>query len=60
VRLTSARSATNNRNESYKRRFRRRGEWLLGYRYLNVEVEDRRNEMELSLHGPMVGFGFVF
>lgn len=36
------------------------GEWLLGYRYLNVEVEDRRNEMELSLHGPMVGFGFVF
>jgi hypothetical protein len=30
------------------------------YRYLNVEVEDRRNEMELNLHGPMVGFGFVF
>ena len=36
------------------------GEWLFGYRHLSVEVEDRRNRIDITLHGPMVGFGFVF
>jgi hypothetical protein len=36
------------------------GQWLFGYRYLSVEVEDRRRKIELTMNGPMVGFGFVF
>ncbi|UNK49796.1 hypothetical protein MNR01_01800 [Lysobacter sp. S4-A87] len=36
------------------------GQWLLGYRYLSVEVEDERRKIDLTMSGPMVGFGFVF
>lgn len=36
------------------------GEWLLGYRYLSVDIENDRNNVDITLSGPMFGFGFVF
>jgi hypothetical protein len=36
------------------------GSWLFGYRYLSVELEDGINDVDLTIHGPMVGFGFIF
>ena len=36
------------------------GAWLFGYRYLSVEFETGDTNTELTLHGPMVGYGFAF
>jgi hypothetical protein len=36
------------------------GAWLFGYRYLSVEVEDHRNRVDITMNGPMVGYGFIF
>lgn len=36
------------------------GAWLLGYRYLSVEVETGNSNTEITMNGPVVGFGFVF
>lgn len=38
----------------------KRGAWLFGYRYLSIELETGDADTELSLHGPMVGYGFIF
>ena len=36
------------------------GAWLFGYRYLSVELQTGDTDTELTLHGPMIGYGFVF
>lgn len=36
------------------------GEWLFGYRYLTGELEAGDNTVDVTMMGPMVGFGFVF
>lgn len=36
------------------------GEWLLGYRYLSVELENGRNKVDITFDGFMAGFGFRF
>ncbi|WP_206860573.1 hypothetical protein [Lysobacter changpingensis] len=36
------------------------GAWLFGYRYLSVEVETGNSSTDITLNGPVVGFGFVF
>ena len=36
------------------------GAWLFGYRYLSVELETGTSNTELTLSGPMVGYGFIF
>ncbi len=37
-----------------------RGAWLLGYRYLDIALEPGNNEVDSTMHGPLVGYGFVF
>lgn len=38
-----------------------RGAWVFGYRHLEVEVEGRfGNSTEITMSGPMVGYGFKF
>lgn len=36
------------------------GAWLFGYRYLAVELETRDSNTEITMSGPMVGYGFIF
>ena len=36
------------------------GAWLFGYRYLSIELDTGDSNTELTLLGPMVGYGFVF
>ena len=36
------------------------GAWLFGYRYLSVEVETGNSNTEITMNGPVAGFGFVF
>ncbi len=36
------------------------GAWLFGYRYLSVELESADSKTDLTLSGPMVGYGFTF
>lgn len=36
------------------------GAWLFGYRYLDVELEDDDINIDLTMHGLMVGYGFIF
>jgi hypothetical protein len=36
------------------------GAWLFGYRYLSVDIEERNNNVDITMNGPMVGFGFIF
>ena len=36
------------------------GAWLFGYRYLSVEVETGNSNTDITMNGPVVGFGFVF
>lgn len=36
------------------------GAWLFGYRYLSVEVETGDSTTDITMNGPVVGFGFVF
>lgn len=38
----------------------KRGAWLFGYRYLSVEVETGDSNTEITMNGPMVGYGFIF
>lgn len=38
----------------------KRGAWLFGYRYLSVEVETGGTNTELTMSGPMIGYGFIF
>lgn len=38
----------------------RNGAWLVGYRYLNVELEPTGQEVNITMDGPMVGYGFRF
>ena len=38
----------------------RHGAWLFGYRYLSVEVETGDSNTDITMNGPVVGFGFVF
>lgn len=37
-----------------------RGAWLLGYRYLSVEVETDDSNIDMTMHGPVIGYGFQF
>jgi len=36
------------------------GALILGYRYLSVELENGGTDIDLTLDGPMVGYGFTF
>src|SRR5688572_3730619 len=36
------------------------GAWLFGYRYLSVEFETGDTNTDLTLSGPMIGYGFTF
>ncbi|MGY1458365.1 MULTISPECIES: hypothetical protein [unclassified Luteimonas] len=36
------------------------GAWLFGYRYLSAEFETGDSSTEITLNGPMVGYGFMF
>lgn len=36
------------------------GYWFLGYRYMAAEFEDRDSTTEITLNGPMFGYGFAF
>ena len=36
------------------------GAWLFGYRYLSVELENGGTDIDLTLDGPMIGYGFTF
>jgi hypothetical protein len=38
----------------------RNGGWLFGYRYLSAEIKTRGNDTEITLSGPMIGYGFSF
>ena len=38
----------------------KRGAWLFGYRYLSIELDTGDSDTELTMHGPMVGYGFIF
>ena len=36
------------------------GVWAFGYRYLSVDIESGTSNADITLHGPAVGFAFVF
>ncbi len=36
------------------------GEWLFGYRYLSVELENDRDSVDIVFDGVIAGFGFRF
>jgi hypothetical protein len=36
------------------------GAWLFGYRYLSVEVETGDTSTDITMNGPMIGYGFIF
>lgn len=36
------------------------GAWLFGYRYLSVELQTGDSDIEITMSGPMVGYGFRF
>lgn len=38
----------------------KRGAWLFGYRYLSVTLASQENDVDITMHGPMVGYGFRF
>jgi hypothetical protein len=38
----------------------RRGAWIFGYRYLTVDLEARGNAVDITMSGPMIGYGFKF
>ncbi|MET0756178.1 MAG: hypothetical protein ABWY31_08685 [Pseudoxanthomonas sp.] len=38
----------------------KRGAWLFGYRYLSVELETGASKTDLTMGGPMIGYGFIF
>ena len=36
------------------------GAWLFGYRYLDIDVEPTGQRINVTLSGPMIGYGFRF
>lgn len=36
------------------------GAWLFGYRYMRVSLKPDANAIELTMHGPEIGYGFKF
>ena len=38
----------------------RNGAWLFGYRYLDVDLESGGDDISISMHGPLIGYGFRF
>lgn len=36
------------------------GAWLFGYRYLSAEFKTGAEDTELTMNGPILGYGFVF
>lgn len=38
----------------------KRGMWAFGYRYLSVELEPRDTNVDITMSGPMIGYGFTF
>lgn len=36
------------------------GAWYFGYRYLSVEVGDSDHHVDITMNGPLVGYGFHF
>lgn len=36
------------------------GAWLFGYRYLSVELQTATSNTDITMSGPMVGYGFIF
>lgn len=36
------------------------GSWLFGYRYLSVELEASTTRTDITMSGPMIGYGFIF
>lgn len=36
------------------------GAWLFGYRYLSVELETGDSNTDITMSGPMIGYGFRF
>lgn len=36
------------------------GAWLFGYRYLSAELESNDNRLDITMSGPMVGYGVTF
>jgi hypothetical protein len=38
----------------------KRGAWFLGYRYLAAEFDNGSAEANITLSGPLVGYGFMF
>jgi len=36
------------------------GAWIFGYRYLSVELETGDSSTDITMAGPMIGYGFVF
>src|SRR5690606_37408250 len=38
----------------------RNGAWLFGYRHLDIELEAGGSNTDLTLSGPLIGYGFRF
>ena len=38
----------------------KRGSWFFGYRYLSVELETDDGSTDITMSGPMIGYGFIF
>lgn len=38
----------------------KRGTWLFGYRYLVVELDTGDSTTDITMNGPMIGYGFIF
>ena len=36
------------------------GAWMFGYRYLSVELQTGDSDSEITMSGPMIGYGFKF
>lgn len=36
------------------------GAWIFGYRYLVVELDTGDSNTEIAVHGPIIGYGFIF
>lgn len=36
------------------------GAWLFGYRYLSVELATGQSSTDITMAGPMIGYGFMF
>lgn len=38
----------------------KRGTWVFGYRYLSVELQTGDSDTDITMSGPMIGYGFIF